>query len=50
MLPNALNQRYATVEDIFVKFVAPELQGHLTDSNDTYLLYTPYKNICPTKA
>ena len=50
MLINALNQRYATVEDIFVNFVAPELLGHLTEDNDTYFLYTPYKNICPTKA
>ena len=50
MLSNALNQRYATVEDLFVKFVAPEICGNISPDNDTYFLYTPYKNICPTKA
>lgn len=50
MLSNALNQRYATVEDLFVKFVAPEICGNITPDNDTYFLYSPYKNICPTKA
>lgn len=44
MLQEPLNDRFATVEDIFVKFVAPKLE---LEYNDMFYLYTEQRNLCP---
>lgn len=46
MIHEPLNSRFATVEDIFVKFVAPKLR---VEYNDMFYLYTDQKDLCPNK-